>query len=62
MKEQRWLRRKDERAPEILDAALACFSEKGFSACRMDNIARRAGILLVPMAAFHASAFGAWRR
>ena len=44
MKEQRWLRRKDERAPEILDAALACFSEKGFAACRMDDIARRAGI------------------
>jgi len=44
MKEQRWLRRKDERAPEILDAALACFAEKGFAACRMDDIARRAGI------------------
>jgi AcrR family transcriptional regulator len=45
MNEQpRWLRRKDERAPEILDAALACFSEKGFAATRMDDIARRAGI------------------
>ena len=44
MKEQRWLRRKDERAPEILDAALALFAEKGFAACRMDDIARRAGI------------------
>ena len=44
MKEQRWLRRKDERAPEILDAALACFAEKGFAASRMDDIARRAGI------------------
>jgi AcrR family transcriptional regulator len=44
MKEQRWLRRKDERAPEILDAALACFAEKGFAACRMDDIAKRAGI------------------
>ena len=44
MKEQRWLRRKDARAPEILDAALALFAEKGFAACRMDDIARRAGI------------------
>lgn len=44
MKAQRWLRRKDERAPEILDAALASFAEKGFAACRMDDIARRAGI------------------
>lgn len=45
MNEQpRWTRRKDERAPEILDAALACFSEKGFAATRMEDIARRAGI------------------
>jgi AcrR family transcriptional regulator len=45
MNEQpRWVRRKEERAPEILDAALACFSEKGFAATRMDDIARRAGI------------------
>jgi AcrR family transcriptional regulator len=45
MNEQpRWVRRKEERAPEILDAALACFSEKGFAATRMDAIARRAGI------------------
>lgn len=45
MNEQpRWVRRKDERAPEILDAALACFSEKGFAATRMEDIARRAGI------------------
>ena|ERR1700731_1393182 len=45
MNEQpRWVRRKEERAPEILDAALACFSEKGFAATRMEDIARRAGI------------------
>ena len=45
MNEQpRWLRRKEERAPEILEAALACFSEKGFAATRMEDIARRAGI------------------
>src|SRR5208337_2823448 len=44
MKPQRWQRRKDARAPEILDAALACFAEKGFAATRMDDIAARAGI------------------
>lgn len=44
MAETRWMRRKDERAPEILDAALACFAEKGFAATRMEDIARRAGI------------------
>src|ERR1700690_2135267 len=45
MNEQpRWVRRKEERAPEILDAALACFSERGFAATRMEDIARRAGI------------------
>ena len=44
MKPQRWQRRRDARAPEILDAALACFGEKGFAATRMDDIAARAGI------------------
>ena len=44
MEEQRWQRRRDARAPEILDAALACFAEKGFAATRMDDIAARAGI------------------
>lgn len=44
MKTQRWERRKDARAPEILDAALACFADKGFAATRMDDIAARAGI------------------
>ncbi len=44
MKTQRWQRRKDERAPEILEAALACFADKGFAATRMDDIAARAGI------------------
>lgn len=41
---QRWTRRKDARAPEILEAALACFAEKGFAGTRMDDIAARAGI------------------
>ncbi len=44
MKTQRWTRRKEERAPEILEAALACFAEKGFATTRMDDIAARAGI------------------
>lgn len=40
----RWHRRKDERPEEILDAALHLFSEKGFSATRMQDVARAAGI------------------
>ena len=44
MKAQRWQRRKDARAPEILSAALACFAEKGFAATRMEDVATRAGI------------------
>src|SRR3982751_5583765 len=44
MRPQRWERRKDARTPEILDAALACFADKGFAGTRMDDIAARAGI------------------
>lgn len=44
MTTQRWTRRKDERTPEILEAALASFAEKGFAGTRMDDIAKRAGI------------------
>ena len=44
MKPKRWNRRKVERGPEILEAALASFAEKGFAATRMDDIAARAGI------------------
>src|SRR3954468_5200195 len=44
MKSPRWSRRKDARVPEILDAALACFAEKGFAGTRMDDIATRASI------------------
>lgn len=40
----RWRRRKDARPQEILDAALAVFAEKGFSAARMEEIAQRAGV------------------
>jgi len=44
VKSQRWQRRKDARAPEILEAALACFADRGFAATRMDDIAAHAGI------------------
>ena len=40
----RWQRRKDARPEEILDAALALFTEKGFSATRMLDVAQQAGI------------------
>ncbi len=41
---KRWQRRKEARAPEILEAALACFAQKGFAGTRMDDIAAAAGI------------------
>ncbi len=40
----RWRRRKTARPAEIVSAALDVFSEKGFAAARLDEIARRAGI------------------
>lgn len=40
----RWQRRKEARPSEILDAALACFAERGFSATRVDDVAARAGV------------------
>ncbi|MBS0384189.1 MAG: TetR/AcrR family transcriptional regulator [Proteobacteria bacterium] len=40
----RWRRRAEARPDEILDAALAEFTERGFEAARMEDIARRAGI------------------
>jgi AcrR family transcriptional regulator len=40
----RWRRRKEARPAEILDAALACFAERGFAATRLDDVATRAGI------------------
>lgn len=40
----RWRRRKEARPEEILDAALALFTEKGFAATRMNDVARLAGI------------------
>jgi AcrR family transcriptional regulator len=41
---QRWRRRKEARPGEILDAALACFAERGFAATRLEDVAHRAGI------------------
>jgi AcrR family transcriptional regulator len=41
--EPRWHRRKDARPAEILDAALHEFLAHGFTAARLDDIARRAG-------------------
>ncbi len=40
----RWHRRKESRPEEILDAALQQFTEKGFSATRMVDVAEAAGI------------------
>ena len=37
-------RRPDDRPREIIDAALAVFVEKGFSAARLDDVAARAGL------------------
>lgn len=42
--EPKWRRRKAARPQEIAAAALAVFSEKGFSAARLEEIARRAGV------------------
>lgn len=39
-----WKRRKEARPDEILDAALQLFTEKGFSATRMIDVAKAAGI------------------
>jgi AcrR family transcriptional regulator len=40
----RWRRRAEARPEEILDAALAEFTERGFEAARMEDIAKTAGI------------------
>ena len=40
----RWRRRKEARPEEILEAALELFTEKGYTATRMDDVARQAGI------------------
>ena len=40
----RYRRRKQDRPQEITDAALAAFAEKGYSATRVDDVAKRAGV------------------
>lgn len=42
--EPKWRRRKEARPTEIIAAALEVFSEKGFAAARLDDIAARAGV------------------
>jgi len=41
---RRWRRRKDARPGEIVHAALECFSERGFAATKLDDVAERAGV------------------
>ncbi len=41
---QRWSRRKQARPEEILAAALECFVKHGYSATRMEDIAKHAGV------------------
>lgn len=41
---QRWQRRKAERPGEIIQAALDLFTEKGFAATRLDEVAKHAGV------------------
>jgi AcrR family transcriptional regulator len=43
-RQPRWQRRAEDRPREICAAALDVFSEKGFAAAKLDEIARRAGI------------------
>ena len=42
--EPRWRRRKADRPGEIIAAALEVFSERGFAATRLDDVARQAGL------------------
>ncbi|MBI1261220.1 MAG: TetR family transcriptional regulator [Rhizobiales bacterium] len=42
--EQKWQRRKEERPAEIMEAALTLFSEKGFAATRLEDVAEAAGV------------------
>lgn len=44
MARPRWQRRAEERPAEICAAALDVFTEKGFAAAKLDDIARRAGV------------------
>jgi AcrR family transcriptional regulator len=44
MPEPRFQRRKQDRPAEITEAAVAEFSEKGYTATRVDDVAKRAGV------------------
>jgi AcrR family transcriptional regulator len=44
LKEPRWSRRKEARPEEITAAALELFSERGYAATRLDDVAARAGV------------------
>ena len=44
MARPRYQRRKEDRPREITDAAFAAFAEKGFTATRVEEVARRAGV------------------
>lgn len=41
---RRWVRRKDARPGELLDAALELFVDKGYAATRLEDVAARAGV------------------
>lgn len=41
---KRWERRREARPGEIVEAALDCFNERGFSATKLDDVAKRAGV------------------
>jgi AcrR family transcriptional regulator len=41
----KWSRRKEARPAEIIDAAMDVFIEKGFAAAKLEDVARRAGIV-----------------
>jgi AcrR family transcriptional regulator len=40
----KWRRRKEARPQEILAAALTVFAERGYTATRLDDVARKAGV------------------
>lgn len=44
VKEPRWSRRKEARPEEITAAALELFSERGYAATRLEDVAARAGV------------------
>ena len=42
--EQKWQRRKEDRPAEIMAAGLEVFSERGFAAARLEDVAEVAGV------------------